>query len=359
MTDTFITCETSDSGLNTDITNLPVTLISFGVAFTTKSPFIVHYTNSASPYLNELFPSSAYANAVVNYFGTHRITDLGDGRSMGDVVKLLLGGDLCSRFDVIQEPIAAGSAQYIQCIASNQQVAGKYFVSEQVTPGFAIRAPGLRRASLDPAENFEFTVLPTISSVSPLSGNLGGQFLTITGSGFAAVAANNTVTVDGNPCKITSSSDNQISCTLSAKNPAVSSLLAASNSSAQQNGYIAGAGLKYTRYESLSSYSSMNNFVSAVRGQNNTFLGTPSETGFRAELKEGDTYIGNYGQAWNGYFTAPVDGTYTFRGISDDYFAFYIAPTFGSVDVPANPFIYSNIYQPRWSNFYYDDVATA
>ena len=52
VTDTFITCETTDCGLNSDITNLPVTLISFGVAFTTKSPFIVHYTSGATPYIN-------------------------------------------------------------------------------------------------------------------------------------------------------------------------------------------------------------------------------------------------------------------------------------------------------------------
>jgi hypothetical protein len=172
-----------------------------------------------------MFPSSAYANAVVNYLGTHRITDLGDGRSMGDVVKLLLGEDLCSRFDVIQEPILENSPQYIQCVASNQQVAGKYFVSQKVTPGFALRADGLRRASLNPDDNFEFSVLPTITTVSPLNGNLGGQLLTIKGTGFAAVAANNSVTVDGNPCKITSSSDSQISCTLAAKDPAHSSRL--------------------------------------------------------------------------------------------------------------------------------------
>ena len=90
---------------------------------------------------------------------------------MGDVVRLSLGEDLCSRFDIIQEPIVAAIPQYIQCIASNQQVAGIYLVSEKVTPGYAIRAPGLRRASLIQDENYEVSVLPTITTVSPLNGN--------------------------------------------------------------------------------------------------------------------------------------------------------------------------------------------
>jgi hypothetical protein len=137
-------------------------------------------------------------------------------------------------------------------------------------------------------------------------------------------------------------------------------LLPATNSSAQQNGYFAGAGLKYTRYASLHSYTSIDSFVAAVRGQNGTFLGTPVETGFRAELKEGNTNGASpYGQTWNGYFTAPANGTYVFRGISDDYFAFYMAPTFGSVDVPSSPLIYSNNYQSSWTNFYLNDEATA
>lgn len=72
-------------------------------------------------------------------------------------------------------------------------------------------------------------------------------------------------------------------------------------------------------------------------------------------LKEGDVYGSNYGQTWNGYFTAPVSGTYVFRGIADDFFAFYISSTYGSTDLPAAPLIYSNNHQLNWNNFYYDD----
>jgi hypothetical protein len=205
VTDTFISCETTDSGSDTSIYSLPVTLISYGVAYTTASPNVVHYTTSSTPQLVEMFPSSGFANQMISYYGVHQITDLGDGRFMGSVVKMKLGSDLCSRFDVVQDPITATSNQYIQCIESSLQVAGKYNVSEQVTPGFANHSPNLRKASLIQGEYFEFTALPTVAAVSPSTGDLGGQIVTISGTGFANVNENNTVTVDGNNCAVTAS----------------------------------------------------------------------------------------------------------------------------------------------------------
>ncbi len=99
--------------------------------------------------------------------------------------------------------------------------------------------------------------------------------------------------------------------------------------------------------------------MAAVRSNNSAYLSVLQEKGFRASLKEGNVYGSYYGQTWNGYFTAPTTGTYVFRGIADDYFSFYISPTHGSTDLPASPLIYSNKNQVSWSNFYYDDSATA
>jgi hypothetical protein len=106
---------------------------------------------------------------------------------------------------------------------------------------------------------------------------------------------------------------------------------------------------------------SLSPFVAAVRGNNATFLGTPQETGFRSELKEGDLYGSNYGQSWSGYFTAPVAGVYTFRGTADDQFAFYISNVTGSAQLPLNntPLIYADTYQINWNNFYIDDSSYA
>jgi hypothetical protein len=47
-------------------------------------------------------------------------------------------------------------------------------------------------------------------------------------------------------------------------------------------------------------------------------------------MREGDVYGANYAQVWKGYFTAPVSGVYTFRGLADDNFAVYVASVYGS-----------------------------
>lgn len=108
---------------------------------------------------------------------------------MGDVVKLQLGGDLCSRFDITQPNITnIYVSSYIKCVQSNQQIAGKYNVTEKVTPGIANKAIAVRRPSLIRGEYFEYAALPTIDSISPSNGNLGGQNITIKGTGFSQVA---------------------------------------------------------------------------------------------------------------------------------------------------------------------------
>lgn len=272
VTETFITCETTDSGLNQDISNLQVVLFSKGISYTTAKPNLVNYVDSSTPLLVELFPSSASANQAVNLLGIHRITYLGDGRDMGDVVKIKLGGDLCSRFDVVQANIPANSFAYIQCIASSLQVGGRYNVTEHLTPGIAHKVASIRRPSLVEGEYFEFTSLPTITSISPATGNLGGQVITLSGTGFSGVLANNSVSVDGNNCEVKSATETSLVCILGAKNPSASALLATTSSS-QVNGYFAGAGLKYARY-SITSTTTISAFVDAVRTSKTAVLGT-------------------------------------------------------------------------------------
>lgn len=237
-----------------------------------------------------MYPTAGFAGSVVNYYGTHEISDLGDGlRDMGSIVRLSIGEDLCSRFDIQQDTITPYYLNYVQCMQSSSQEAGRYNVSELVDPGYANKSKYLRRSSLDPNEYFEFTALPTITAVGPNNGNVGGQYLTISGTGFSANPANNTVLVDGNDCLITSATPNELKCTLGRKDPSKSSLLS-TNSSSQQKGYFGGAGLRYARYAYTSAISSMQSFVNAVRSQDSVKLGTPLEEGFRADLKEGDIY---------------------------------------------------------------------
>lgn len=126
---------------------------------------------------------------------------------------------------------------------------------------------------------------------------------------------NNTVSINGNDCKVTAASENTISCTVAPYNAARTALLS-TTASTQKNGYFSGSGLKYARY-GVSSSTSMDQFVAAVRSEDTTILGTPREVGVRGQLKEGNAYGSNYGQVFKGYFTAPADGTYVFRGVAD------------------------------------------
>jgi len=84
--------------------------------FSTYYPNVVHYTQGNTPYLTYIFPSAGFANFTVNLDGTHKISNLGDGRDMGDVVAIKLGKDICSRFDVVQSAINPWSLQMITCI---------------------------------------------------------------------------------------------------------------------------------------------------------------------------------------------------------------------------------------------------
>ena len=132
----------------------------------------------------------------------------------------------------------------------------------------------MRRSSLDPNANYEVTVLPTVTQVSPNTGNVGGQYLTISGTGFSPNLVNNSVEVDGNNCHVTAASNNEIKCTLGAKNAAVGGALL-TNSSAQVEGYWGGAGVSYARYVISGGINSMAKFVAAVRGGDTAALGTP------------------------------------------------------------------------------------
>lgn len=198
-------------------------------------------------------------------------------------------------------------------------------------------------------------MLPTITSVSPTVGNLGGQNLTITGTGFSAYPSKNSVSVGGVPCQVVSSSNEAITCSLGPTNSTSIPKAISTNGSTtdQANGFLGGAGVNYARY-SLSSISSMTNFVLGVRTANVSILGTPQEVGYRADLREGDYYPGSYAQTWNGYFTAPSDGSYTFRGTADDEFRFYLAQNYGTTTLNNDSLINCTNYQLMNQPYSYD-----
>ena len=122
VTDTFISCETSNSGSTAIIYNQQVTLLTNGLSFTTISPDVVNYAYYSTPLLMEVYPTAGISGSNVNLWGYHRITDLGDGaRNIGSVVKLSLGNDICSTFDISQGPILGNNLQPINCKQSTIQ----------------------------------------------------------------------------------------------------------------------------------------------------------------------------------------------------------------------------------------------
>lgn len=156
-------------------------------------------------------------------------------------------------------------------------------------------------------------------------GEEGGQKLVITGTGFSREDENNTVSVDGNDCAINEADSNKIVCKLKQKSQTAFAKLS-TNSSNQTNGYFAGAGLNYARYNNVYS---LDQFVQGIRS--GSPVGTLAERGFRADLREYQYSTSVYfGETWKGYFTAPVSGTYTFRGIANYAFSMYLSPVYGS-----------------------------
>ena len=121
VTDTFIVCETPDSGSISSMDNVAISLSTTKGSVSTTNPNTVYYSLSYTPLLSDIYPTAGFAGSKVNFYGLHRITNIGDGLgSMGDIIKLAIGSDLCSRFDVPQTSITT-DYQYLLCIESNQQ----------------------------------------------------------------------------------------------------------------------------------------------------------------------------------------------------------------------------------------------
>jgi hypothetical protein len=121
---------------------------------------------------------------------------------------------------------------------------------------------------------------------------------------------------------ITSVNYQQIQCTVAPRtaNPTTSQYSTTTTQSNATKGYPSGAGVQYNRYNLSSNTLSVTQFVTASQTNNAAILGTLQESAVRGDIAEGDFYGSYYAQSWKGYFTAPVSGSYTFRGIADDVF---------------------------------------
>lgn len=60
-----------------------------------------------------------------------------------------------------------------------------------------------------------------------------------------------------------------------------------------------------------------------------------------------------------GYFYAPVDGDYIFRGAADDSFGLYISDDYGTASVNPSVYIYQDSHSTNKDNYYIDNKTTA
>jgi hypothetical protein len=96
IVDGALTCITTPS--NKQVSNLMINIytninsIPTYVPFATQSSYTYSYQNSFTPVVYDIFPAVAIGNTMLNYYGIHRISDLGDGlRNMGDIIKMKVG----------------------------------------------------------------------------------------------------------------------------------------------------------------------------------------------------------------------------------------------------------------------------
>lgn len=214
----------------------------------------------------------------------------------------------------------------------------------------------MRKPSLS-KQYYEHTVVPAIYELSASSGFDTGQTLQIFGSGFSSTPSKASVKVDGVTCDILSSTFSQIDCRLRARQVSDSGLINTVNSSLQTKGYLGGSGFTYSRYD-ITALPTKNiaSFRSAVASGSGITL---IESKTMMELETLDLFGSNYGQVFKGYFYAPVDGNYTFRGAADDAFTLLMNPVYGTSSGTLDQVIFTENACSSADNYYISNHSTA
>jgi hypothetical protein len=209
-----ITCDTTAATTNV-VSNLPITVLvkDKNPATCSTSSCAFTYSGASTPSLRSIFPRSASGGNILKWYGIHRIIDLGiDGRTITDVRGLYIGSQMCSRFDIMEANINANSYQYITCQLPPTMEGGLYNVTEWVTPGYAQKSPRMLSGSISQGVNYEYAVIPSITSISANSGSYLGALLTITGTGFSSNVSKLSIKAANIPCDVKSASATSITC---------------------------------------------------------------------------------------------------------------------------------------------------
>lgn len=119
---------------------LPVTCSLFVCQFS--------YRDFITPFIYDVFPSTAVGNQRINVAGNHKITNVGDGRSpdASDLRYILVGDLSCSTLDIIQDTISSNSDK-IFCNTFLHHEAGEYNMTERTLYGDALYSVKVLRTS--------------------------------------------------------------------------------------------------------------------------------------------------------------------------------------------------------------------
>jgi len=63
------------------------------------------YVESSTPLLQDVYPAASFGGlgTMLNFYGAHRITNLGGGLNFGDIYGIYIGDSLCTRQNIYQD----------------------------------------------------------------------------------------------------------------------------------------------------------------------------------------------------------------------------------------------------------------
>lgn len=143
-----------------------------------------------------------------------------DGAITG-VASRTAAGDRCVA-DAALNDMSKRTRSWVRCLVSEDATAGHMVASMDVSPdgewsglGSAVPDEGYFRIHPGTGALYTTTVFPIVAATSVTEAGLGGGApITIYGAGFSPNPGDNTVLVHGQPCDVTASSANTITCRL-------------------------------------------------------------------------------------------------------------------------------------------------
>ncbi|KAM3144741.1 hypothetical protein pb186bvf_003050 [Paramecium bursaria] len=266
------------------------------------------FITSFTPYLYSVAPRSVFPRAISSWNAKFTV-------GSNDVPALegqFMGGERCDRFSIkdSQSSIINSNSDNVECQVSGNIQAGFYDYKIITQNGVQQNDFNTFQRKVFTDEIYQSKIVPIITSLSTNIVSSQGQILQINGYGFSTDPTSIQISIPGanDPIIVQSATVRQIT--------ALIPKLAAPTSQI----FLAGTGLKYTRYNFYGT--GLNGNCDAFRTQ---ILKNPGqianmivEDGFTTEPESLDIYGSYYGQYYRGFFKAPQSGKFRFYVASDD-----------------------------------------